>query len=313
MSNSEKSDKEENLDKDYGSAFSLDEESKIGFSDALKEFKKLDYKYLIPVGKIFDSKLFRKKAVQWVLFFGLLPLIFSWFADKFGLNFEEVVWLVEIYFCLFWALYFHTLIGPSKNVWKRGIGYALFTAAIGIPILLSIQTLPVIRNLYADTNSNNFIENLIGFLLGVGILEETTKALPLIIFSLRKKTVMTAREGIFLGFLSGLGFAASEGVTYTIRATVNAIQYGAASGQVMTFLDRVMTAPLQHSTWAGVTGWFIAAASKREKKWPVVVVGILCMALLHGLYDTFSDTIVGIIVAGVGFVVFMGYLSQKDE
>jgi protease PrsW len=301
-----------NLDKDFGTAFKLEEESHLNISGFVNEFKKLDYGYLIPINKIFDANLFRKKAVQWILVFGLLPLIYIWVANVMQLTFEEIVWLVEIYFCLFWALYFYSIINPPRSAWKQGLGYAFFTAAIGIPVLLSVQTLPLIRNLYADTNSNNFFENLIGFLFGVGILEETCKALPLIIFGLRKKTITNTTEGMFLGFLSGLGFAASEGVTYTLRAAANVLQNGGSINQVMTFLHRAMSGPLQHSTWAGVTGWFIATAAKREKKWPIIVVGIASMALLHGLYDSLADGFGGIIVAAVGYIVFMGYLTHRE-
>lgn len=302
-----------NLDKDFGGTFGLEEESSLNISGFLNEFKKLDYKYLIPFDKIFDANLFRKKAVQWVLVFGLLPLIYIWLINELQLTFEQVVWLVEIYFCLFWALYFYSLIKPERKIWKQGIGYAFFTAAIGIPLLLSVQTLPLIRNLYADTDSNNFVENLIGFLFGVGILEETCKALPLIIFGLRKKTINNTTEGMFLGFLSGLGFAASEGVTYTLRASANVLQNGGSINQVMTFLHRAMSGPLQHSTWAGIVGWFVGVASQREKKWPVVVVGILSMALLHGLYDSLADGIGGIVVAAIGYIAFMGYLTHREK
>jgi RsiW-degrading membrane proteinase PrsW (M82 family) len=107
---------------------------------------------------------------------------------------------------------------------------------------------------------------LTGFVFGVELLEETCKALPLIIFGLRKKTITGIREGVFLGFLSGLGFVASEGVTYTVRATAEAIYYGSATGQVITFLDRAMSGPLQHSAWAGVVGWFIGVGCTKKRK-----------------------------------------------
>lgn len=305
---------ENNLEKDYGNVFGMDEESGLGFSSITKEFKSLDYNYLIPVKKFFSSSLLKKKAVRWVMLFGLLPLIYAWIAVEFNLNFVQVVWLIEIYFCLFWALYFYSIIQPAKTVWKQGIGYALFTTIIGIPTLLSFQSFPVINSLYEETYSRNLFGQLTGFILGVGILEETCKALPLIIFGLRKKTIKRIRDGVFLGFLSGLGFAASEGVTYTVKATVNAIQYGSATGQLITFLDRAMSGPLQHSAWAGVVGWFIGYASTKDgPKWPIVVVGILFMALLHGLFDTFSDGLIGIILAAAGYLIFMAYLIHNGK
>ena len=75
-----------------------------------------------------------------------------------------------------------------------------------------------------------------------------------------------------------------------------------------------MSGPLQHSAWAGVVGWFIGvAAQRKENRWQIVAVGIFFMAILHGLYDTFSDGIIGIILAGTGFLIFMGYLIHGDN
>ena len=71
---------------------------------------------------------------------------------------------------------------------------------------------------------------------------------------------------------------------------------------------------MQHGTWAGISGWFIAiAAKKEEKKWPIITVGILFMALLHGLYDYFADSFFGIVVAVFGYFVFMAYLVHNNK
>ena len=99
------------------------------------------------------------------MIFGLVSLIYAWYVRESNLDFTQVVWLIEIYFCLFWAIFFFGIIQPSKTIWKQSIGYAFFTAMMGIPILLSIQTLPVIKNLYDETNSNSLAGNLTGYIL----------------------------------------------------------------------------------------------------------------------------------------------------
>jgi len=69
--------------------------------------------------------------------------------------------------------------------------------------------------------------------------------------------------------------------------------------------------PLLHACWAGVVGWFVATASHRHgNPWPVVVVGILFTATLHGLYDVFSDGLLGIGIAAISLLTFMGYLES---
>jgi RsiW-degrading membrane proteinase PrsW (M82 family) len=75
-----------------------------------------------------------------------------------------------------------------------------------------------------------------------------------------------------------------------------------------------MSGPLQHGAWAGIAGWFIGtAAGVKGKKWPYVAVGILFMALLHGLYDTFSDSLIGIFIAAMSFIIFMTYLIHENK
>lgn len=37
------------------------------------------------------------------------------------------------------------------------------------------------------------------------------------------------------------------------------------------------------------------------------------MALLHGLYDVFSDTLFGIIIAAFGYIVLIVYLVQGNK
>lgn len=280
----------------------------------LDDFKELDYNFLIPVKKVFNASLFRKKAVRWVLLFGLLPLVFFQIHGWFSLTFEQALWLIEIYFCLFWALYFYSIIQPETAVWHRAIGYAMFTVFIGIPVLLALQKLPIIRDLYASTDSMSFTMRVFGYVFGVGLLEELCKAVPLLIFGLRKGKIKGIRDGVFLGLMSGFGFAAAEGVQYTAYATEIALMYGTVTEQFMQFMFRIMCAPILHGAWAGTVGWFIGVAAARPgKSWPTIVVGIALMAVLHGMYDVFAGDLFGIVLAGFTFTCFMAYLAHGEE
>lgn len=308
------------LGKDHGDAFNMEDGSVIGLTstvkEAVQEFKRLDYGFLVPFSKFFGSQMLRKKAVRWVLLFGLMPLAIFQVYRMADLDFDEVIWMIELYFCLFWALYFYSLIQPSRATWKRGVLYGAFTAVVGIPLLLIAQHLPIVRNLYRGVGSYSDIERLFGFIFGVGIMEETCKALPLLLFALRDKSGLTLREATFLGLMSGLGFAAAEGVQYTVNVSAAAAAHytpQAATVQITQFLHRIMSGPILHAAWAGTAAWFIGVASVRSgKKWPVIVLGIGASAFLHGLYDFFSDGILGIGLAAVTFLVFLVYLTHGD-
>ncbi len=307
------------LDTELADSFGMENGNALGISTTLGLFKSLDYAALFPLKKIFDQELLKKKAVRWVLLFGLFPIAIYLAALNLDLTFNQTVWLLEGYFCLFCALYFYTLIQPGTAIWKRAIGYALFTAFIGIPLDYAAQHLPVIRNLYATAfGDSSFIGKFFGLVLGVGILEETCKALPLLLFGLRKNNIGGVREGLFLGFMSGLGFAAAEGVAYSLNAATTAAQAApdiadaAFTSQVLQTIFRMMTGPLLHGAWAGVVGWFIGFAVIRPKpRWPIIVVGICCMALLHGINNVASGTIMHLATAGLSIVLLMVYIKHE--
>ncbi len=312
---------EDRLDQDPATAFGWedadDSEVKSSIKETINEFKTLDYKFLMPVSQVFSKAFLKKKAVRWVLLFALLPLIFHRLYQWLNLDIKQSIWLIEGYFCLFWALYFYQLIKPSRSSWHRAITYSAFTAIIGIPILLASHELPVIRQAYSITDSGGFVARLFGYIFGVGLLEELCKALPLLIFGLGRKHIIHVRDGVFLGLMSGFGFAAVEGVQYTFEATLRAHDYqtvSMVSGQFMQFIFRMMTGPLLHGAWAAIVGWFIGiSVMKYNKSWPVIVVGILYAAALHGIYDVFSGQLLGIIVAGITLLLFMYYLIHGYE
>ena len=317
---------------------------------AVEEFGSLDYGFLIPFRKILSVAMLRKKAVRWVIGFGIFPLVLAFLNRKCEWSFQGSAWWIGGYFCLFWATYFHGILRPQGKVWQRGAKWAFFTIVVGLPLLFLAQELPIIKTFYSGTESKSFPFRLTGFVLGVGILEETCKALPFFLFALRKKEIIPLKSGIFLGMMSGFGFALAEAVQYSVKywgqsAYVSALAFakavdnstdwagrvnGAAFGEqvqtvvsqlsefygsmVLAQIVRWMTLPLLHACWAGVVGWFIATASHRKgSRWPVVVIGILVVATLHGLYDVFSDGVLGIGLAMVSLVVFMGYLLHGED
>lgn len=306
------------LDATHGDVFGMEDAGDLGIAATVGLFRSLDYGFLLPFRKIFSQGLLRKKAVRWVLLIGLTPLCIMALVQWFQLEFSYTFVLIEVYFCLFWALYFHGIIRPGKAIWKRAIGYALFTGFIGSLAELLIQFLPVVRTIFAGTQSEHFIPRFLGFVFGVGIFEECCKAFPLLFFGLRKGRIQGIRDGVFLGYMSGLGFAASEGLGYTINAA-NAViasqgTEGSFTAQIVGTVFRLMSGPVFHGALAGTVGWFIGLASTRSApRWPIIVVGIAFMALMHGTFDTFSNTPFSIPIAAVILLIFMAYLVHGEE
>jgi len=310
------------LDNVPGTAFGMEPRKESQTAGPLHSFtqglRNLNYRSLIPIQKLLAPSMFRLKAVQWVLIFGLIPILYFQAHRLIGFTPREIMWLIEIYFCLFWALYFRSVIQPDATAIRYALGTFIFTAGLGIPFLLYVQQLPLLRIPYVWTVSSSFSLRAMGYILGVGVFEETCKALPLILFVILRKKTIGLNESMYLGFMSGLGFAASEGVMYNLNASVityitpTSLVANAASAQFMQFLFRIMSGPVLHGAWAGIAAWFIGYSSTmRNNKWPHITVGLALAALLHGTYDLFINNLFGIVVAGVTFTFFLGYIQYR--
>lgn len=306
------------LETDPGAAFTMEDGDDLGITKTISLFKSLDYGFLLPFKKILSFQLLRKRAVRWVLFFGLAPIAFFVIAGKLGVTFPETIWLFQLYFCFFWAIYFHSLINPGPGIWKRAAAYGAFTILVGMPIDMTMQSFPILRNLFSGTESDSVLVKIVAFVFGVGILEETVKALPLILFGLRKQK-LGPRDGLFLGFVSGLGFAASEGVVYSLSAATSA--FGADSDfadkaftiQILQTIFRFMSGTLLHGAWAGIAGWFIGLATQNKThQWPLVCIGIGFVALLHGINDVVAGSSLHLVLAGGSILIFMAYLVHDE-
>ena len=168
---------------------------------AVEEFGSLDYGFLIPFRKILSVAMLRKKAVRWVIGFGIFPLVLAFLNRKCEWSFQGSAWWIGGYFCLFWQRTFTVFSVPRVRSGNQAQKWAFFTIVVGLPLLFLAQKLPIIKTFYSGTESKSFPFRLTGFVLGVGILEETCKALPFFLFALRKKEIIPLKSGIFLGMI----------------------------------------------------------------------------------------------------------------
>ncbi len=332
-----------NMDEDESDYIQLAKET-------LAEIQKFDYSLLKPMLRIFSPRLLKRRAVRWVAGFGLFPLLVLYLSGIFGWGFEDTAWFLGAYFCFFWIVYFNSLLAPSKEVKRKGLKWALFTMVIGIPLLFAWQHLPIVRTVYEGTQSTVFLWRAAAFILGVGIFEELCKALPLLMFGRSKPTLLTPHNAIYLGIMSGLGFALAEVVQYSIQywqgsAEVSAALVAHCVGNARTWggsinfqtfaynLDkampflveyygnivvaqvvRFMSLPLLHAAWAGVVGYFVGLSLLRKKaQWVFIFIGVGSMATLHGLYNVFSNGPIGLAFAAGSILILMCYLAEEES
>jgi RsiW-degrading membrane proteinase PrsW (M82 family) len=290
--------------------------------------------------------IFKNGSTPWILAFGIGPLVFVFLQSLLGLRFVHTAWLFSAYFCVLWAWILGTLIDGGRTMWRRGVVYAVFTAFIGVLMLLAWQTIPMIAILYSGTETMNPLSRLLGFVLGVGVFEELCKVAPLLLFGLQARTIRSGGDGLFLGMMSGLGFAVSEGVEYTIKYWSSAVGLGEAHVRqcveqatnlhggvnqdvflerlsdalpimfeqyglfVVAQLTRFMSLPLLHAAWAGLVGYG-AAKAFREGHWGLLFAGLGVAAVLHGLYNFYSPGVLSLVVAALSISLTLALIVRE--
>jgi protease PrsW len=279
------------------------------FWQTLRTFR---FSSVFPFHEVFQSGLYRSATVQGLLFFGLFPVLLGYVAEETDLS--QIAWLLGIYYASFWGVFLFNLIQPTGFSWRKTLTCILFTTFVGIPMLLFVQQVPPFNLLYAAIGWG-LIPRLLGFILGVGILEETCKALSLYFFLLRPRRLDNPLTAAFYGTMSGLGFAVAEGATYSMGYAKTLAQGQIPlESYVLVNTIRFISLPLFHAVLAGIVGYFMGlAAINPSRQVPIICIGIAIAATLHGLYDTFAGGTLGFAILAFTILLFVVYLRRSQQ
>ncbi len=280
---------------------------------------------VVPYKETLKPELYNHGNARFLIFFGLFPLLISLLG--FGTGLQDIAWLLGIYYACIWGVVLRNLIDPAHFSWGKTLTCVGFVIFVGIPLLLVLQRIPPFSLLYGGIREGG-IGTLIGFVLGVGVLEEFIKGLPVYLFLVNSGKVRDPLTTAFYGAMSGLGFAISEGVNYSLQYAIGFSEEFTIALQEMdreilgssigTFLlvttIRVVCLPLFHAIWAGISGYFLGlSAFSRSQKWAIIFTGWAIAAVLHGLYNTFSSNLLGLIVMAFSILLFLTYLRNSQK
>ena len=281
------------------------------FIETLQTFK---FSSVVPYREVLNPDLYNSNIVKLLLCFGLFPWIVSSFATS-NTRLEDIAWILGIYYAFIWGIVLYNLIKPAQFSLKQALKYVCFTAFIGIPLLLFIQRIPPFSLLYAAIGSSNLISRLIGYVLGVGVLEELCKGVPIYLFMLRSGQLKEPFSSAFYGAMSGLGFAIAEGAHYSLSYAVNLVDGNIdLRGHILLTTVRFISLPLIHAIWAGIVGYFIGlAAINPSRKSAIIFIGITIAASLHGAYNTFANSLIGLAILAFSILLFVTYLRRSQE
>jgi RsiW-degrading membrane proteinase PrsW (M82 family) len=149
-----------------------------------------------------------------------------------------------------------------------------------------------------------FGTGLIGLILGVALVEELLKLLPVWLLVRRDRNLSEPVDGMVYMAAAGLGFAAVETMLYIAGA-------GADRG-VVAVLRALLTAPM-HFVSAGIVGYFFAATVLEGRPATYLLRGLGLAAVFHGSFDYFlfaSNLGGGVLVLIAGVAVFV-YLFRR--
>lgn len=186
-------------------------------------------------------------------------------------------------------------------IYGRRMPYDIGAGTLAVAALLG----GVIGTVVAGTLEYDAQQRL-GFLpmVGVGLIEETSKLLIPVAVLLLVRRARRAPDGLLLGVAAGAGFAALETMGY---AFVTLLQ---SQGNLLATLDVLMLrgimSPAGHMAWTGIaaTALFAAAEAHWSGRSVLRFVGAFVLAVaLHTAWDSLPSLVGTAVVALISLVV----------
>jgi RsiW-degrading membrane proteinase PrsW (M82 family) len=272
----------------------------------LQQLKDIGRELIIPKQVFSRKEIMKDSRLLWLALLGLSPAFLIGLLSAFPVI---TFYVISLYFSIIWGLFFFYFFKTPQINTKATIALFFILQAVVFVIwdILSLPNWPGINLLYSLTESNFILFRLIGFIFGVGFLEEAVKAIPLLWILSRAKEPYIPQSLVFYGLMSGIAFGVFEGVQY--QMTINS-QLDYASAFFMN-VARLTSLPFLHAVWAGMAGYFIAFANLYPKyRLSLYFLAIAVPAVIHGLYDTLGWSIPGLLLTLMSVVLLMSYLKQ---
>jgi RsiW-degrading membrane proteinase PrsW (M82 family) len=284
----------------------------------LSDLKSLKFSALFPIRHWISEKPWAIGWIQALCFLAFYPLAVSLLSSGQQDLTDELktsAWALGLYFAVIWGAILYRTVKPGKIEPRVIVSTFFFTALIGITLVPVIRSLPIFSQIYAAKTSDDVELQLFGYIFGVGVTEESVKALPLIFWYLIQKRPGTPREIAFAGVLSGLAFGVAEAVGYSILYANSQISGEMTPGSALIIQSmRMISLPLLHALWAGIAGYFIGLAAQfQQRKAALILVGIGLVALIHGLYDTFSETWFAFGLCVLSLLLYIMYMRSAER
>jgi RsiW-degrading membrane proteinase PrsW (M82 family) len=271
-----------------------------------QQLKDIGRELIIPKQVFSRKEIMKDSRLLWLALLGLSPAFLIGLLSAFPVI---TFYVISLYFSIIWGLFFFYFFKTPQINTKTTIALFFILQLVVFTIwdILRLPNWPGINLLYGLTESDFVLFRLIGYVFGVGLLEEAVKAIPLLWIIYRAKEPYIPQSLVFYGLMSGIAFGVFEGVQYQMM--VNS-QLDYANAFFMN-VARLTSLPFLHAVWAGMAGYFIAFANLYPKyRLSLYFLAIAVPAVIHGLYDTLGWSILGLLLTLMSVVLLMSYLKQ---
>ena len=142
-------------------------------------------------------------------------------------------------------------------------------------------------------------------LLGVGLIEETSKLVVPVALLVPLRRRLSRANGLLVGVACGAGFAALETMGYAFTTLVRS--GGDITDTVDILLLRGFLSPAGHMAWTGIAAaaLYAAAATRRRREILQFAAAFVVAVALHTLWDSQTSVVGSAVVA----VVSLGLLA----
>lgn len=270
------------------------------------QLHKIGGELILPKESMANRKWLSDKKMLMLAIVGLAPSLLL----VLPLGEVGVFYFIALYFSIIWGLFFYYLFKTPQVTLKATVN-VFFLTQLFVFVVWGVFGLVRFNPFYALLESP-FPLDLIGFVLGVGLMEESAKIVPLLFLRNKAKEPLLPRTQVYYGLMSGIAFGVFEGVQYQL--TVNA-ELGYTEAFYLN-IARLTSLPFLHAIWCGIAGYFIAFASLYPKyRRSLYFLAVAVPATLHGLYDTFCNNfvILALVVSFVGVFLLMAYLEKRVD
>jgi RsiW-degrading membrane proteinase PrsW (M82 family) len=296
----------------------------------------INWEDVLPFRKWLTAPALRRRSTLVFVVMVVAPAVIFWYVANLGTSshsaaydYKSLGWAFAGYIGVAWLIVLWILVRPKLVAWHAGlvIGLAVLTQ---VPLAIWLET-----RLHDNTTS------LIPSILTVGVPEELAKLLPLVAalaltyilarHRLASWLELSPRSFLFLGAISGLAFGCAEQAHYLVDTYVpELLNSQNLLGGVYSYTEeitwRLISDPISHACWAGVTGYFIGVAVQRLRRIPLAerwyprelgigLIGLAIAAVLHGFNDDFAtggDLFAWVVVIAISTLLFVAYASAGE-